>query len=376
MPLPPSSAAAPDAASDSMKTLEKASASAEEVEKLSNGAGKDGATSANHHHHVAPPPPPFSPFLLPFRSAKVLTLVRHAQGYHNAAGERDREQYKSERYRDAHLTRRGWRQAEAAGRHWRGVYGGAPLPLLPRPELVVVSPLTRTLETACAIFGEAHEEEEEGDLEEEGSKGTTRRRRLLMRRRPAVAGRVAPAPAFSADLPFIAHELCREESGLHPCDGRLPISQKRLAFPGVDFSLVESDELDPLYDDAAREPKESVKARALEFARWLLARPERHIAVVSHAGFLHFFAQAVGAPHFVSVSGGGEGGAPPPHPQQHVEALTARLTKWFENAEARVVVLGDASGGANTEGGGHAKDPLAFAGGGFEDAEEEDEDKR
>ena len=263
----------------------------------------------------------------------------------------------------------------------------------------MVSPLTRTLETACAIFGEAHTEEEDGGLAEEGEGGAegrrgaadaAGRRRLLMRHRPAVAGRVAPAPAFSADpdLPFVAHELCREESGLHPCDGRLPTSAKRLAFPGVDFSLVES-ELDPLYDGARREPKESVKARALAFARWLLERPERHVAVVSHAGFLHFFAQAVGAPHFVVGGGGGGGGAggaagsahaPPQQQQQHGEELTAHLTKWFENAEARIVILGDASGGCSSgpNEGGHARarDPLAFAGGGFEDAEEEDEEKR
>ena len=333
MPLP-APGAAPDAANGPAGSLATSNAQAEEAEKLAqaaNGASKDGASSLSvekkqqqHHHHVAPPPPPFSPFLLPFgRNAKLLTLIRHAQGYHNAAGERDRESYKSELYRDAHLTRRGWRQAEAAGEHWRAVYSGgaaaggsSSAPLLPRPELVVVSPLTRTLETACAIFGEAlHDDDDEEEEEEEDAEGGGKKRRLLMRRRPAIPGRVAPAPAFSADrgLPFVALELCREESGLHPCDGRLPISQKREAFPGVDFSLVESEE-DSLYESAPpgeREPKESVKARALEFARWLLARPERHVAVVSHAGFLHFFAQAVGAPHFsvVAAGGGGGGGA-------------------------------------------------------------------
>ena len=343
-------------------------------------AGKDRGASASEaigeeHHHLAPPQPLFSPFLLPYRDTKILTLIRHAQGYHNAAGELDKESYKSELYRDAHLTRRGWKQALAAGGHWRSVYsnrsGGA---FFPRPELVVVSPMSRTLETASAIFGEAEEEEDEAEGEGEEARGREGRR-LLMRPRAAVPGRVAPAPAFSAalDLPVLAHELCREESGLHPCDGRGPISQKRKAFPGVDFSLIDS-ELDPLYDAAPpgqREPRESVKTRALQFSRWLLTRPERHIAVVSHAGFLHFFAQAVGAPQF---SNGGVAGF---HlPQQHGEALTSPLTKWFENAEARVVVLADAGGGGSYEAraGG---DPLAFAGGGgFEDAEEEDEEKR
>lgn len=159
-------------------------------------------------------------------------------------------------------------------------------------------------------------------------------------------------------------------------DGRLPTSQKREAFPGVDFSLIDH-EHDPLYDSAPpgeREPKDSVKSRAVKFAKWLLLRPETHIAVVSHAGFLHFFAQAVGAPHFAAAAGGVGGGGNLQQPQQqHGEGLTAQLTKWFENAEARVVVLADA-GGWSGSGENHARrDPLAFAGGGFEDAEEEEE---
>jgi len=228
-----------------METLTKASEAPTEAQKHANGASEDGkapsssikdaskdakpeaAQPHHHHHHLAPPPPPFSPFLLPFRSVKILTLIRHAQGYHNAAGEREREAYKSERYRDAHLTRRGWQQAAAAGRHWHGVYAGrregCSSFLLPRPELVVVSPLNRTLETASAIFGEEGKKEGEeggeeggGDGEGNGDNGKNRRKRLLMRHRPAVPGRVAPAPAFFTDLPFVAHELCREESGLHP----------------------------------------------------------------------------------------------------------------------------------------------------------------
>lgn len=174
--------------------------------------------SPEKNHHLASPTPSFSPFLLPYRAAKILTLIRHAQGYHNAAGERDREAYKSELYRDAHLTRRGWKQAEAAGRHWRSVYsshssswnGGG---LLPRPELVVVSPLNRTLETASAIFGVEEEGEEEREPPKEGGR---KGKRLLMRHRPAVPGRVAPAPTFFTDFSVVAHELCREESGLHP----------------------------------------------------------------------------------------------------------------------------------------------------------------
>jgi len=286
--------------------------------------------------------------LIPFHDCKIVTLIRHAQGYHNAAGERDRDSYKDEKYRDAHLTERGWAQGRRAREHSSSVYSSGQLP---RPELVVVSPLMRTLETAGAIFGF---EEEEG-LGDESA-------RLLMKPRPAVKGRVGPAPSngIFADLPFIAHEDCREETGAHPCDGRRPKSESAAAFPGVDFSLIEH-EHDDLYSrqrEGEREPKESVMARARKFAQWLLSRPERHIAVVSHAGFLHFFARAVGAPN-LSVQGA-----------SHGESLTSSLTRWFDNAESRVLVLANASGGNNSA---SKNDPLHFAGGGFEEFEEEEE---
>lgn len=332
----------------------------------------------DHHRHIAEPLPPFAPFLIPYRDCKVVTLIRHAQGYHNVAGERDREAYKSERYRDAHLTPRGWRQARRAGEHWRSVYESGKLP---RPELVVVSPLMRTLETASAIFGfEGEGEEEDGGKDSKNNSNDNKGKKtktLLMRPRPAIAGRVAATPFAAplfADIPFVAHELVREETGVHPCDGRRPRSQSAQAFPGVDFSLVEHDE-DTLHSEETREPRESVMARAETFARWLLSeRPERHVAVVSHAGFLHFFARAIGAPH-LSLSS-----ASSIPFSQHGEALTSQLTRWFDNAESRVVVLANASGGGkgndpSSPPSKKERDPLFFAGGGFEELEGEEEEE-
>ena len=63
------------------------------------------------------------------------------------AGRRDQTAYLSSEYFDAHLTERGWRQAHALRDH----IAALPEPL--RVEAVIVSPLSRALETAAGAFG-------------------------------------------------------------------------------------------------------------------------------------------------------------------------------------------------------------------------------
>jgi hypothetical protein len=63
------------------------------------------------------------------------------------AGRLDEANYLSKDYFDAHLTEEGWRQAHALRAHIRS---------LPEPlgvDAVIVSPLTRALETAVGVFG-------------------------------------------------------------------------------------------------------------------------------------------------------------------------------------------------------------------------------
>ena len=85
--------------------------------------------------------------VLPMRHTKVLHLIRHGQGYHNVAGGADPVAYRHWDWEDAHLTPAGWQQALALRAHLAGLGPAF------RPGLVVVSPLTRTLETAAGVFG-------------------------------------------------------------------------------------------------------------------------------------------------------------------------------------------------------------------------------
>ncbi|RID52172.1 hypothetical protein BRARA_H02790 [Brassica rapa] len=75
------------------------------------------------------------------------------------------------------------------------------------------------------------------------------------------------------------------QQGLYPCDRRESISTRRICFPEIDFTMVESDE-DALWREEERENLEEVSARGFRFLKWLWERPEKEIAVVSHGIFL------------------------------------------------------------------------------------------
>jgi broad specificity phosphatase PhoE len=117
-------------------------------------------------------------------------------------------------------------------------------------QLLVVSPLHRTLQTATLCF-------------------------------PFLLGKV----------PWVAIDLIREQTGQHPCDKRSPISTISKLFVHVNFDQIKDDE-DPLYDlyILSREPSEHVEKRGFEFLNWIASCREEHIIVVTHSAFLrHFF---------------------------------------------------------------------------------------
>lgn len=201
--------------------------------------------------------------LLPGGCSKLVHFVRHGevrvsralscslpervQGTHNVAGAIDYANYKSERFFDAHLTALGWQQGLTLRAH-------AQEHLSASLELVVVSPLSRAVETAVAAFG--------------GASPAPHGEPLLMVSQEAVCDtRVARpsvsacgAPPFGAFFTLRQHssaaltaggcalssvvcELCREHLGVHPCDRRRPLAAYRAAFPALDWSQCETEEV-------------------------------------------------------------------------------------------------------------------------------------
>ncbi|CAO2833845.1 unnamed protein product [Amaranthus hypochondriacus] len=202
--------------------------------------------------------------LYPLHHCKTLHWVRHAQGFHNVAGEKAYEAYKSYDYLDASLTSLGWEQVDNLRKHVQA--SG----LSKKIELVITSPLTRTMQTAVGVFG--------GGGYSDGVDVTP----LMVAN---VEGSDRPAISSFGCPPFLAVELCREHLGVHPCDKRRSKSKYETLFPAIDFSLIESDE-DTWWKEDVRETDEEVAERGMKFMKWLWTRKEKEIAIVSHSGFL------------------------------------------------------------------------------------------
>ena len=178
------------------------------------------------------------------------------------------------------LAQRGRRQAAALGGHLER--SG----LLDDVELVVVTPLSRSIETAMGAMG---------------SRGPS--------------------------VPFVCHEGPREILGPNPCDKRRPLSELRADFPHVDFALVGGGEEDPLFDETRREPEESIARRAWDFLDWLSRRPERTFLVVTHQVFLQVLSQQ-GCGHLAGD-------------------LADHFQRPFRNCELRSVLIHAAAAGAS-----------------------------
>lgn len=184
---------------------------------------------------------------LPLKAgAKIITVGRHGEGWHNALShdwvERgldglpyDLDHDPEFRLEDPELTPLGIEQAASLRATTQA--------LDPQPELVVFSPLRRATMTALSAY-----------------------EHLL------------------GQVPFVAHEGCHEMAGKHTCDKRNSLAKLKGLFPMIDYSLIEHEE-DPLWS-LERETWEQVAARAASFMEWLWARPEKRIAVVAHGSFL------------------------------------------------------------------------------------------
>ncbi|KAG5543754.1 hypothetical protein RHGRI_016494 [Rhododendron griersonianum] len=184
--------------------------------------------------------------LLPYDLNGRKRKVRHAQGIHNVEGEKDHDAYLSEELFDAHVTPLGWKQVANLKNHVEACG------LSKKIELVIVSPLLRTMQTAVGVFG--------GEAYVDGIDAPP----LMV----ANAGKSShPAISSLNCSPFIAVELCREHLGIHPCDRRRSISEYKPIFPAIDFSLIESD-ADILWKPDTREKDEELARRGMKFLDW------------------------------------------------------------------------------------------------------------
>ena len=171
-------------------------------------------------------------------SVKTIYFLRHAQGEHNIAGEADPiGGYLRDDLLDAVLSEYGVEQctnfAKMSNFH-------------EELDLIVVSPMRRTLQTAALCFPDAIDR-----------------------------------------IPFVAVEEVREQTGMHPCDCRLSIDELKACFPHVCFDEISYIE-DPLYHLylTGREPDAHVLDRGRKFFEWLHRRKESNIMIVTHSAFL------------------------------------------------------------------------------------------
>ncbi|CAN6459543.1 unnamed protein product [Victoria cruziana] len=116
-------------------------------------------------------------------------------------------------------------------------------------DLVITSPLLRTIQTAVGVFG--------GEEYVDGVQAPP----LMV---PNAGSSNHAAISSLSCPPFIAVELCREHLGVHPCDRRRKISDYQTLFPAIDFSLIENDE-DILWKPDIREPIDEVANRGKKF---------------------------------------------------------------------------------------------------------------
>ena len=165
------------------------------------------------------------------KGLKKIHLIRHGQAEHNLG------QPGWENILDPHLTSTGIQQATDLSKTMDNQH---------EIDVILVSPLSRTLQTAQTIFGQL-------------------------------------------DRPFLATDLCRESISLKKCDSRNPISEKKQQYSKINFSLVETNEDEEVKRRRETESEEELAERASQFLHFIQQRSEQNIAVVTHHGFLRKF---------------------------------------------------------------------------------------
>jgi broad specificity phosphatase PhoE len=193
-------------------------------------------------------------------NSKIIHFQRHGQGYHNLIykvlqdnGVEIEDIYSKDSVTnpfvrpeivDSPLTELG--RAQCAKQRQK-------LSKAINPELLIISPLHRALQTAQITFQD-----------------------------------------FRDAVPFVAHEACREELGLLTCNRRRPLSETKREFPSIDFSLLHPMEEDHLWDPNQREDPKSKSQRIYKFlVDFVRHQPQKEIAIVGHSAWLFTMCNSV-----------------------------------------------------------------------------------
>lgn len=199
-------------------------------------------------------------------TTKIIHFQRHGQGYHNLLGDVIRASgneiniddpnpqnnpFVKAEIQDSPLTFQGRQEAES-----RRIQAS-----MLSPQLIIVSPLQRALQTAMLSFADHIQHTNKGQQ----------------------------------PVPFIAHEGCREQLGFLTCNKALPLSQTKADFPQVDFSLITHGEHDTLWHQySQREHPVDEANRAYDFLTgFVMNRQETEIAIVCHSAWLFSVCNAV-----------------------------------------------------------------------------------
>lgn len=171
---------------------------------------------------------------------QVLYCVRHGLAEHNILYEKYGVKAYFYNHIDTNLVTEGINQAKELGNHINK------LPELDDLELIIVSPLKRTLETCQYIFK-------------------------------------------NTNIPIIALEEIREfPCGIHTCNKRHNITVKKNEFKNINFDYIQDND-DILWKSDRYETIIELDLRSKKFKDFLKTRKEKKIMVISHCCFLSYF---------------------------------------------------------------------------------------
>lgn len=177
--------------------------------------------------------------------SKNLYCIRHGLAEHNVNYLKyGCKTFYDPNFVDTSLVEEGFKQASNLGETWLNKKDPSETgSAISDIELVIVSPLKRTLQTATEIFKDK-------------------------------------------SVPIISFELAREYPiGGHTCNKRSEKEYLMKTFPNINFDDIKEGE-DYLWDPEKQESIHELDLRINTFKKFIEKRPEKNIALVSHASFI------------------------------------------------------------------------------------------